>query len=125
MKLNHINLSVTNVTEAVAFFELYFNFRCEEVKGEHALAVLKGEYDFTLVLMSEAFNRNGNTTYPEAFHIGFIQESREKVEELYQRLIDGGITVERKPAPMRGVYGFYFRAPGNILTEISCAENNV
>lgn len=51
MKLNHINLVVKDVALASRFFETWFGFRCKEIKGENIVAVLKGEDDFTLVLM--------------------------------------------------------------------------
>lgn len=125
MKLNHLNLPTPNVAESRSFFERYFHFTCTEVKGDGALAVLKGEDDFVLVLMSTAFNRNGNSTYPDALHIGFLLKEKEEVDHLYQRLEGDGFQLEQKPGNMRGVYGFYFNTPGNILTEVSCPVNSV
>jgi catechol 2,3-dioxygenase-like lactoylglutathione lyase family enzyme len=120
MKLNHINLPVTDVVASVRFFEQYFNFKCIDSKGNNVLAVLQGANDFTLVLMAATFNRNGNTTYPDAFHIGFFVDSQEQVTDLYNRLTAGGIATEHPPGSMRRSYGFYFNAPGNILTEVTC-----
>ncbi|MDN5287730.1 MAG: hypothetical protein JWR38_4004 [Mucilaginibacter sp.] len=120
MKLNHINLSVSDVAASVRFFEQYFYFKCIETKGDNLLAVLQGTDNFTLVLMASSFNRNGNTTYPDAFHIGFFVDGREQVTDLYNRLVAGGIATEHPPGSMRGSYGFYFNAPGNLLTEITC-----
>jgi len=119
IKLNHINLPVKNVTETSIFFEKYFDFKCIEVKGNDALAVLKGEDDFVLVLMSEAFNRQNNISYPDAFHVGFLMSEKEQVDSMFKKLSDGGVILERSPSNMRGVYGFYFNAPGNILVEVS------
>ena len=120
MKLNHINLPVTDVAACVGFFEQYFNFKCIEIKGDNLLAVLQGTDGFTLVLMANSFNRNGNTTYPDAFHIGFFVETREEVINIHSRLLAGGYTAENPPGNLRGSYGFYFNAPGNILTEVTC-----
>lgn len=120
MKLNHINLSVTDVTASISFFEQYFNFKCTEVKGDNLLAVLQGSDGFTLVLMANKFNRNGNSAYPEAFHIGFFVETRNQVMNMYNRLLAGGYATEHSPGSLRGSYGFYFIAPGNVLTEITC-----
>ncbi|SDP48190.1 Predicted lactoylglutathione lyase [Mucilaginibacter sp. OK268] len=120
MKLNHINLPVTDVAASISFFEQYFNFKCAEIKGDNLLAVLQGSDGFTLVLMADSFNRNGNTTYPDAFHIGFFVESREQVTDIYNRLLEGGYATEHPPGNLRGSFGFYFNAPGNLLTEITC-----
>jgi catechol 2,3-dioxygenase-like lactoylglutathione lyase family enzyme len=119
MKLNHINLPVTDVATSISFFEQYFDFKCIEVKGDNLLAVLQGSDGFTLVLMAGSFNRNGNTTYPDAFHIGFFVDSRNEVNDIYNRLIAGGFATEHPPGNLRGSYGFYFDAPGNILTEVT------
>ena len=118
MRLNHINIPVENVAITKQFFELHFGFVCTEIKGDQALAVLKGEDDFTLVLMSQAFNRTGTVEFPSAFHIGFLLATKDEVTEQYNRLKAAGVLLQNEPGNMRGVYGFYFTAPGNILIEI-------
>lgn len=80
MKLNHISLVVSNVANAIKLFETYFNFKCTEVKGDNIVAILKSADDFTLVIMTD---KNGQTTYPNAFHIGFMQDSEDKVTKIY------------------------------------------
>ena len=120
IKLNHINLPVTDVVASAKFFEQYFNFKCSGVKGNNMLAIMEGEDGFILVLMADSFNRDGNNKYPDAFHIGFLVDTHEQVTEVYDRLIKGGVAVTQSPASLRGGYGFYFNAPGNILTEITC-----
>jgi predicted lactoylglutathione lyase len=120
IKLNHINLPVTDVIASSKFFEQYFNFKCTSVKGNNMLAIMEGEDGFILVLMADSFNRDGNNNYPDAFHIGFLVDSHEQVTEVYDRLINGGIVVTQSPGSLRGGYGFYFNAPGNILTEVTC-----
>jgi catechol 2,3-dioxygenase-like lactoylglutathione lyase family enzyme len=120
MKFNHINLPVADVVASAQFFEKYFGFKCTGVKGNDMLAVMEGADGFILVLMVNSFNRNGNNTYPDAFHIGFLVDSHEQVAEVYDRLVQGGVTVTQPPGSLRGGFGFYFNAPGNILTEVTC-----
>jgi catechol 2,3-dioxygenase-like lactoylglutathione lyase family enzyme len=120
LKLNHVNLPVADVAASSRFFEQYFNFKCTSVKGNNMLSIMEGEDGFILVLMADTFNRNGNNNYPDAFHIGFLVDSHEQVAEVYDRLIKGGIVVTQSPGSLRGGYGFYFNAPGNILTEVTC-----
>jgi catechol 2,3-dioxygenase-like lactoylglutathione lyase family enzyme len=119
MKLNHINLPVDDVGITSQFFERFFDFECLEVKGDNALAVLKGEGDFILVLMSKAFNKNSDIIYPDAFHIGFLVKSEDQVDAAYQRLIAGNTIPENPPGRLRGQYGFYFKGPGNLLIEVT------
>ncbi|ASK28894.1 glyoxalase/bleomycin resistance/extradiol dioxygenase family protein [Chryseobacterium sp. T16E-39] len=105
MKLNHINLVVANVEKTTQFFETYFGFKCIDVKGDYIVTVLKGEDGFTLVIMK---NREGSPVYPEAFHIGFMLDTQEQVNEIYQRLKAGGIVGEQEPRKIRDSFGFYF-----------------
>ncbi|UOE51425.1 VOC family protein [Mucilaginibacter sp. SMC90] len=120
VKLNHINLPVTDVAASSGFFEQYFNFKCTGIKGNNMVAVMEGEDGFILVLMADTFNRAGNSNYPDAFHIGFLVDSHEQVDEVYNRLVKGNIEAAQPPGALRGGYGFYFNAPGNILTEVTC-----
>jgi len=120
MKLNHINLPVSDVAASSSFFEQYFNFKCTGKKSDNLIAILQCTDGFTLVLMANSFNRNGNGTFPDAFHVGFLLSSRQEVTDIYNQLLAGGFAAEQAPASMRGGYGFYFNAPGNILTEVTC-----
>jgi len=119
MKLNHINIPVEDVAATKQFFEQYFDFKSLEVKGDNALAILKGTDNFILVLMSKAFNKNAPITYPDAFHVGFLVDNDEQVNSAYQRLIAVDLAIDHPPGKIRGQYGFYFKAPGDLLVEIS------
>ena len=123
MQINHLNFPVSNVTETKSFFEKHFNFTCREVKGENKMAILESEDGFVLTLMSLNFNKNGNSTYPDAFHMGFLVNDRDKVQSIWQRLQNDGVVLGPEPHNMRGVFGFYFHAPGNILIEVSTVDN--
>lgn len=119
MKLNHINLVVNNVAEAIHFFETYFGFKCVEIKGDNIIAILINEDDFTLVV-SKA--KDGNATYPESFHIGFLQRDAEEVNKVYRQLKTAGLVGEKEPRTIRDSYGFYFNFE-NILIEIATYSN--
>ena len=123
MTLNHLNLPVADVAQTRIFFEKYFDFKCVDVKGDNVLAVLHGVNGFVLSLMSTSFNRNGNSVYPDAFHMGFLVESEDQVNAMWHRLKSDEIGLEGEPRNMRGIFGFYFYAPGNILIEISTLSN--
>ena len=108
MYLNHLNLTVTNVNEAIYLFETYFDFKCIATKGENMVAVLKGIDDFELVLMNASMNQKGNTSYPDVFHIGFMLDDPEYVIKIHKKLKAGGIPLEREPKRIRDNFGFYF-----------------
>ena len=63
------------------------------------------------------FDKSAQVEYPGAFHIGFQQESRERVDEIHRRLKLGGFEAE-SPKEFHGAWTFYFRAPGGFLVEI-------
>ena len=105
MKLNHINLVVSNVKEATHFFEQNFDFFISEVKGDYIVSVLKGSDDFTLVIMAP---RAGEAIYPDAFHIGFMLKNEHEVLEKYQELKQNGVEAGQEPRKIRDSFGFYF-----------------
>ena len=117
MKLNHLNLSVPDVAVAAQFFEEFFGFQCVERQGQNTLAILLDETGFSLILSN--FDRMARPEYPRDFHIGFIQENKEQVTVLYQRLHAAG-HASQSPRRMYGNWAFYFVAPGNIQVEVSC-----
>lgn len=114
MKLNHINLIVSNVAKAIIFFETYFNFKCTGIKGDNIIAILKGADDFTLVIMT---NKEGKAIYPEAFHIGFMLNNQKDVTKAYEKLKSGGISVGQDPSKIRDSFGFYF-THDSIMIEV-------
>lgn len=105
MTINHINLVVNNVSQAVNFFETYFGFKCELIKGENVIAILKNEENFTLVISS---SKDGANVYPKDFHIGFMLNDAGEVDSLYQKLKVGNIVLSQEPRKIRNSYGFYF-----------------
>src|ERR1700761_3252161 len=102
MKLNHINLVVTDVRNAIQFFEKYFDFTCIETKGEDIVAILKGADDFTLVIMK---SKDDEPQYPQAFHIGFMQDSVQAVADIHSKLKNDDIEVGQEPRNIRDSFG--------------------
>ncbi len=114
MKLNHLNLIVTDVAAAVIFFETYFDFKCTLTKGDNVIAVLEGENNFTLVVMTQ---KQGEVSYPPNFHIGFMSDTKEEVDAVHKKLKNGNILLPGEPGKIRDSYGFYFHFDG-IMIEV-------
>lgn len=114
MILNHLNLAVSDVPQTQAFFEKYFGLQAV-TKPNATLVVLRDEAGLVLTLSN--FDRASTVTYPEHFHIGFIQPSPAKVDELHQRLAADGFVAD-PPRKFHGSWTFYLRAPGGILLEV-------
>jgi catechol 2,3-dioxygenase-like lactoylglutathione lyase family enzyme len=115
MRLNHLNLTVPDVSQTRAFFETHFGFRCIFERGQNALVVMLDETGFVLTLNN--FDKATHVEYPGAFHIGFMQDSPERVDEIYERLKAAGLDME-PPKEFHGAWTFYFRAPGGFLVEV-------
>jgi catechol 2,3-dioxygenase-like lactoylglutathione lyase family enzyme len=138
-RLNHCDLVVPKVAESRAFFEKYFGFR-RIVDGGDKLAVLTDDAGFALTLSSpetgaeiDQVQRTGAPAleapkagvpdtkrpveYPAGFHIGFMQDSREGVDEIFKQLKSGGVAVE-PPKEYHGAWTFFVRAPGGFFVEV-------
>lgn len=112
MKLNHINLTVTDVAAAADFLEKYFGMRLAG-KASRGFAALFDSDGMVLTLMK---GRAEKVQYPETFHIGFGQASKADVDAFYARLKADGFAVE--PPQESHAYTFYVDAPGGFTVEI-------
>lgn len=124
MNLNHLNLVVPDLDAAQELFTTAFGFGTMLRRG-NALVALTGADGFTLVLSeSRRFGGPDVPQYPEGFHVGFLQETREAVDALHMRLAAAPVAIGHAPRLMHGSYGFYFTALGGILFEISTWVGN-
>ena len=115
MVLNHLNLTVADVPKSRDFFATYFGLRCVVERGRDALAVMVDDSRFVLTLNN--FDKSAEVAYPGAFHVGFMQDSREKVDEIYGRLKADGFDPQ-PPREFHGAWTFYFKAPGGFTVEV-------
>jgi lactoylglutathione lyase len=89
MKLNHLNLTVTDPIETQEFLVKYFGLK-PMGKGNDHISFLSDDNGMVLSLTNMKLGRESEVTYPANFHIGFGQESKERVNEINQRLkVDG------------------------------------
>jgi lactoylglutathione lyase len=115
MKLNHLNLTVSNVLETHRFLEKYFGLKgFGGMTPNDAMSFLSDDNAMVLALFR---GKNGQVNYPPGFHIGFIQESEERVNQINQRLQEDGFKVP-KPARLHGSWTFYFQSPGGFTIEV-------
>ncbi|MBN9417282.1 MAG: VOC family protein [Candidatus Eremiobacteraeota bacterium] len=115
MILNHVNLSVPEVEVTAAFFEEHFGLR-RVAERAGMLAVLCDEASTVLTLSN--FYKDTEVAYPRGFHMGFLQQTREQVDAIYERLHAAGYA-HSAPRTVHGTWGFYFDAPGGVQVEIS------
>jgi lactoylglutathione lyase len=112
VKLNHVNLTVTDVKAATEFLKTYFGLR--RMGGNAGMAFLTDDDGFVLSLMKR--RRSDTSPYPSTFHIGFFVTGEDTVDEINRRLREDGFDVA---APERHhAYGFYVEAPGGFTVEL-------
>ena len=113
MKLNHLNLTVTDVRAASEFLERYFGLR--NMGGNAGMSFLTdddAEWGFVLTL-----TKAREAEYPGNFHIGFFVATTEAVDAVHCRLKHDGFDVPA-PAESGHGYGFYVKAPGGFTVEL-------
>jgi catechol 2,3-dioxygenase-like lactoylglutathione lyase family enzyme len=113
--LNHLNLAVSDVQKARDFLIRYFGLDPRGLPGNDKIAILRDESGMVLTLTN--FEGAAEVQYPGAFHVGFIQESPAKVDEMNARLKADGYEVD-PPRRLHGSWTFYFNAPGGVLIEV-------
>ena len=130
MTLNHLNLTVVSPDETSAFLAKYFDLQPRG--GNAGIQMLSDDKGMVLTLIkARAEDRDqgsgagdhgpdsqpAQVRYPSSFHIGFIQPTRERVDEINARLAADGYRVP-PPSIQHGSWTFYFTAPGGFTIEV-------
>jgi catechol 2,3-dioxygenase-like lactoylglutathione lyase family enzyme len=115
MKLNHLDLQVSDVPAARRFFETYFGFRCPHAR--EGLVILEDEAGFVLAVSN--LSQASVPHYPEDFHVGFIVERVEQVKEIYDRLQKAGVSMKLDLQQMGPHLTFLCYAPDAIPVQVS------
>jgi len=117
MKLNHVNLTVSDVPAASAFLETYLGLR--SVGGNAGMAFVVDDDGSVIALMKAG--RAAEASYPANFHIGFFVGSESEVDALHRRLAEAGFEVTT-PERHHG-YTFYVKAPGGFTIELGGVDS--
>lgn len=113
MKLNHINLGVTDVGQAVDIFGRFFGLRpAGGMPNNEKMAFLHDDVGALLSIF-----RVKDPQYPKVFHIGFLQDTPEEVRSIYAELTDAGFEIP-PPAENHGRLTFYFNSPFGVEIEV-------
>lgn len=113
MKLNHLDLEVSNVPSLTRFLVDHFDFQAITRVDSPKLAVLTDGDGFTLVLQ--------HTEEPAGAslgHIGFLVDDPAEVHARHAKLIAAGVEVSVVSTDARGTR-CYLRAHG-VLVEVGC-----
>lgn len=116
MRIDHVNLTVRDVSEARAFLKKHFEYTDAFDDNNDNISVLSDGHGMHINLM-----RGRKTTYPKAFHIGFDAKTEANVNAVYERLTGDGLTI-KPPQHAWGSWTFAFTCPGaDFLIEVACA----
>lgn len=122
MKLNHLDLQVSDVQATVSFFEAHFGLTLTTSRGSPAIAILSDRPagdpgdGFVLVLQRK---KDETQTYPDGFHLGFLVEDIATVEATHRSLVAAGADVSAIDTNNRGTM-IYCRMADGILVEVNC-----
>jgi catechol 2,3-dioxygenase-like lactoylglutathione lyase family enzyme len=117
VKLNHLDLQVSDVQRSVALFEPLLGLQLQSSRTSPALAILTDGEGFTLVLQRR---KNDADTYPEGFHFGFFVDDVETVHRVQaEAKAHGALQVSDVLENGRGVL-VYLRTWDGLLVEVSC-----
>jgi catechol-2,3-dioxygenase len=118
--LNHTNLTTYNVPALKEFFCRIFDFQLLDERGDK-LAVLRNADGFLLTLMYDK-RMTPEQGYPGLFHVGFLQPTQHAVDLMHEALCAQEYVTPKPERLQRGgppTYGFYYKAPGGVLVEVS------
>jgi catechol 2,3-dioxygenase-like lactoylglutathione lyase family enzyme len=117
VKLNHLDLQVSDVPRSVALFEALLGLEPKSNRTSPALAILGDGEGFTLVLQRR---RADTDEYPEGFHFGFLLDDVASVHAFHARAKTfDGIVVSEIIENGRGTL-VYLRTWDGLLIEVSC-----
>jgi catechol 2,3-dioxygenase-like lactoylglutathione lyase family enzyme len=116
VKLNHLDLQVSDVQRSAALFESLLGLTLQSSRTSTALAILTDGEGFTLVLQRR--KRDGDA-YPEGFHFGFLVGDVETVRVFHTRAVAvPALQVSEIIENGRGVL-VYCRTDDGLLFEVS------
>lgn len=114
MKLNHLDLRVSDVRAFAAFLVNNFDFVVTKNRDSDVAVFLDDGHGFSLVLQ----RADGVVEYPEAFHLGFLVDAPDAVHRARERLAAAGVAVGEVVENGRGTL-LYFHGPEGMLFEVS------
>ncbi|WP_027483047.1 VOC family protein [Deinococcus pimensis] len=116
MRLNHLDLQVSNVTAARAFFETHFGLTCVYQRGED-IAFFGDDSGFEFSVSNLA-GRSERPEYPPEFHVGFILAAAEDVLALHDGLAGAGVPIRSGPREAGPNLFFVCEGPDGVPVEV-------
>lgn len=121
MRLNHIDLQVSDVDAAREFFERFFGLRCR-YQRQKQIAIFESDTGFEFAI-SNLFS-SPPPTYPPDFHLGFVLERSSEVRQAYDRLKTAGIAMKLDLGVQGPALAFQCLGPDHIPIEVRAPKDS-
>jgi catechol 2,3-dioxygenase-like lactoylglutathione lyase family enzyme len=121
MRLNHIDLQVSDVDAAREFFEQFFGLRCRYQRRKQ-IAIFENDAGFEFAV-SNLF-ASPPPVYPPDFHLGFVLERSSEVREVYDRLKAAGVAMKLDLGVQGPALVFQCLGPDNIPVEVRAPKDS-
>ena len=115
MRLNHVDLQVSDISAAAKFFETLFGLR-KVYQREGQIALLEDEAGFCFGLSN--LHNSRPPVYPPDFHVGFILEKPDQVRSIYERVRAAGVAIKFDLQEAGPNFVFQCVGPDNIPVEV-------
>jgi catechol 2,3-dioxygenase-like lactoylglutathione lyase family enzyme len=121
MRLNHLDLQVSDVDAAREFFERFFSMRCR-YQRQKQIAIFESDAGFEFAV-SNLFN-SPPPSYPAEFHLGFVLEHTSEVRDIYERLKAAGVAMKLDLGVQGPALVFQCLGPDAIGVEVRAPKDS-
>ncbi len=118
--LRHVALKVSDVATSKAFYQTWFGMRVVWEPDAESVYMSSGVDNLALhQIPSEDIPKHQQSQGQSLDHLGFLMESPESVDQMYARVVEGGVRIVNHPKKHRdGSYSFYLADPDHIVIQI-------
>jgi catechol 2,3-dioxygenase-like lactoylglutathione lyase family enzyme len=121
MRLNHLDVQVSDVDVAREFFERFFGLRCR-YQRQKQIVIFESDTGFEFAV-SNLFN-SPPPAYPPDFHLGFVLERSSQVREIYERVRAAGVGMKVELGVQGPALVFQCLGPDNIPVEVRAPKDD-
>ena len=116
----HVALNVTDVEVSKTFYQTWFGMKIIWEPDDENVYMSSGVDNLALHQIPKenmpAFQRSQGQFLD---HVGFVMDSPETVDQLYERVVQAGVEIIHHPKHHRdGSYSFYLADPDRIVIQI-------
>ena len=121
MRLNHVDLQVSDVDAAREFFEGFFDLRCKYQRHKQ-IAIFENGSGLEFAV-SNLFDSPA-PSYPPDFHVGFILDHASDVRAVYERLKQAGVGMKLDLGVQGPALVFQCLGPDDIPVEVRAPKDS-